>query len=347
MRATTPDHHAPLRGAAESGAFADSRAGMLAELRDGLSRAQKEIPSRYFYDERGSRLFEEITRLPEYYLTRAEREILERRMPEWAPRLGSRAVVELGAGSGAKTRVILDALRSVGTLECYVPVDVSAAFLREAAAAIRAEYPGLRVAPTEGDFTRRLRLPAPLLSPVLVSFLGSTIGNFPPPHDVELLARVARLMRRGDRLLLGTDLRKDPAVLEAAYDDARGVTAAFDRNALRVVNALHGADFEVDAFRHRAFYDRARHRVEMHLVAERAMTVRVPGAGVFHVAEGESIRTEVSCKYDRDSVRALLDAAGLRLAEWATDSGGRFALSIAARACTRTPAPAEPSARAD
>ncbi len=358
--------HAPAGGATESGASGATGAGatttttaaatrdamretMLAELVEGLSRAQKEIPSRYFYDDRGSRLFEEITRLPEYYLTRAEREILERRMPGWAARLRTRTVVELGAGSGEKTRIILHALREAGTLEAYVPVDVSAEFLHESARALRAAYPGLRVLPVAGDFTGRLHLPRTVPGPVLVVFLGSTIGNFAPPDDVALLARVARQMRVGDHLLLGTDLRKDPAVLEAAYDDAQGVTAEFDRNALRVVNAFHGADFDADAFRHEARYDRERHRIEMHLVAERDMTVRVPGAGTVRLVRGESIRTEVSCKYDRDAVRELLSGAGMRMVEWATDDEGRFALSIATRAdapASSSP-PSTPAARAD
>lgn len=308
---------------------ADVLADMLAELRDGLSRAQKEIPSRYFYDARGSALFEEITRLPEYYLTRAEREILAAWMPAWAARLRVRTVVELGAGSAAKTRIILDALRATGRLAAYVPVDVSAEFLCDSARALRAEYPGLRVRPVAGDFTRRIHLPRTVPAPVLVAFLGSTIGNFAPPDDTALLARVARQMRVGDHLLLGTDLRKDPAVLEAAYDDPRGVTAEFNRNALRVVNDVHGADFDVESFRHRAFYDRELHRIEMHLVAERDMTVHLPRAGDVHIRRGESIRTEVSRKFDRGAVGALLDAAGLRLVDWATDSAGLFALSLA------------------
>lgn len=305
-----------------------SRAEQLAELRAGLSRPQKELASRYFYDERGSELFEEITRLPEYYPTRAEREILERQMPAWASRLGSRTVVELGAGSAAKSRVILDSLRAAGTLHTYVPVDVSADFLEASARKVRAEYPGLRVQPAPGDFTHRIHLPDALPSPSLLVFLGGTIGNFAAPHDAELLTRFASLMRPGDHLLLGTDLRKDPAVLEAAYDDAQGVTAEFNLNALHVVNRLFGADFDVRDFHHRAFYDRELHRIEMHLVAGRDVRVRVPGAGDFRIARGESIRTEVSCKYDRASVRALLAAAGLRLSDWKTDSGDRFALSL-------------------
>ncbi len=326
-RATTTD---TARGAAlaRPSTRPASRAEQLAELRAGLSRPQKELSSRFFYDERGSELFEEITRLPEYYPTRAEREILERHMGTWAERLRSRTVVELGAGSAAKSRLILDALRAAGSLHSYVPVDVSADFLAATARRLRDEYPGLRVEPAAGDFTRRIHLPDRLPSPSLLVFLGGTVGNFAAPEDARLVARFAALMRPGDHLLLGTDLRKDPAVLEAAYDDAQGVTAEFNLNALRVVNEQFGADFDVADFGHRAFYDRELHRIEMHLVAERDVRVRVPGAGDFHIARGESIRTEVSCKYDRPSVRAMLAAAGLRLADWRTDADGRFALSL-------------------
>ena len=304
---------------------------MAAEVLAGLAAPQKTLPSKYFYDARGSALFERITELPEYYLTRAERRLLAHVMPAWARRSGARTLVELGAGSASKSRLVLDALRAAGALERYVPVDVSAEFLALTAHALRAEYPALDVAPLAADFTAGVALPADLARPLLVAFLGSTIGNFPPAEAVALLGGVAAGMAPGDRLLLGADLRKDVTRLEAAYDDAAGVTAAFNRNILLVVNDALGADFAPHAFRHRAVYDAAEHRIEMHLVADGEQVVRIPGHGVVRVADGESIRTEVSYKYDRAAIEALLDAAGLRLTDWATDDEDPFALALAER----------------
>ena len=307
---------------------ADAR--MLEEIREGLSRPQKELPPKYFYDARGSELFEEITRLPEYYLTRTERALLERWMPAWTAGLRPRALVELGAGSAAKTRIVLDAMRAAGGGEAYVPVDVSAEFLDQTAAAVRREYPGLRVVPAVADLCQALPLPDGLPGPVLHAFLGSTIGNFAPADAVALLERVRRGMGPEDRFLMGVDLRKDPARVEAAYNDAAGVTAEFNRNMLRVLNHRAGADFRPDAFRHRAFYHTGEHRIEMHLVSAHAQRVRVPGAGVFRLAAGESIRTEISCKHDRGSVDALFSAAGLEVREWETDDAGLYALVLGA-----------------
>lgn len=305
---------------------------MLAELREGLSRPQKELPPKYFYDARGSELFERITRLPEYYPTRTERALLERWMPAWAAALRPRALVELGAGSAAKTRVVLDAMTAAGAAERYVPVDVSAEFLAETAAALRAEYPALEVAPVVADVSVEWELPERLPEPTLFAFLGSTIGNFAPPEAARLLGRVRRAMRPGDRFLMGVDLRKDPARIEAAYDDAEGVTAEFNRNMLRVLNREAGADFDPDAWDHRAFYDRELHRVEMHLVARTPQTVRVPGVGAVRVAAGESIRTEISCKHDRGSVDAMFASAGLGVERWETDPEGLYAIALAAPA---------------
>jgi L-histidine N-alpha-methyltransferase len=307
-------------------------ARMRAEVIEGLSRPQKELPSRYFYDARGSALFEEITRQPEYYLTRAERALLERAAPELACRLRSRTLVELGAGSAAKTRILLDALRAAGGADAYVPVDVSGEFLAVTAHELRADYPGLTVIPVVADFTAELHLPNELPSPRLVAFLGSTLGNFDDTAAVALLSRVAAELKPHDHFLLGVDLRKDVAVLEAAYDDARGVTAEFNRNLLRVVNRQIGTDFDVDAFRHRAFYERKRHRIEMHLVAERPLTVHLPGAADVRFAAGESVRTEISCKYSLESVARLLEAAGLRLDVWTPDAEGHYALALASSA---------------
>jgi L-histidine N-alpha-methyltransferase len=313
-------------------AIARANPRMLAEVAAGLSAPQKELPPKYFYDHRGSELFEEITRLPEYYLTRAERALLARWMPRLTAVLGPRTLVELGAGSAEKSRIILDAMHAAGTAERYVPIDVSAAFLAETAERLRREYPGLIVTPAVADISEELNLPRGMESPVLFAFLGSTIGNFYPPAAIRLLGRVRAAMRLGDRFLMGADLRKDPALIEAAYNDARGVTAEFNRNMLRVLDHELGADFDPDAFAHRAFYEPEANRIEMHLVATRPQTVRIPGVGVVRFAAGESIRTEISCKYDVASLAALFAAAGLRLESWQTDAGNRFALVVGAPA---------------
>jgi L-histidine N-alpha-methyltransferase len=303
---------------------------ILREVADGLSAPQKELSPKYFYDQRGSELFEEITRLPEYYPTRAERSILEAWMPSLVVRLGSRTLVELGAGSAEKSRVILDAMRRAGTAECYVPIDVSASFLSQTAARLRHEYPGLAVEPAVADIAEELNLPRRFARPALFAFLGSTIGNFYPPAAIRLLGRVRAAMEPGDRFLMGADLRKDVAVIEAAYNDSRGVTAEFNRNMLRVLNHELGADFDPEAFAHRAFYDRIAHRIEMHLVSEEGQTVTVPGIGAVAFAAGETLRTEISSKYDRASVAALFEPAGLRIDAWQTDPGGLFALVVGA-----------------
>jgi len=314
----------------EGAAVAPSRirSRMLAEVAAGLSAPQKELPPKYFYDQRGSELFEAITRLPEYYLTRAERGLLERWMPELISRLGARTLVELGAGSAAKTRFILDAMRGAGLARLYVPIDVSAAFLARTAARLRQEYPGLDVEPAVADISEELALPCDFPRPALFAFLGSTIGNFAPAEAVRLLARVRHHMLPGDHLLLGVDLRKDVARIEAAYNDSRGVTADFNRNMLLVLNRELGAEFDPDAFEHRAFYDTAAHRIEMHLVSTREQRVTVPGVGRVPFAAGESIRTEISCKHDRASVAELFDQAGLRLSLWRNDPEGLFALVV-------------------
>ncbi|HEX2091236.1 MAG TPA: L-histidine N(alpha)-methyltransferase [Longimicrobiaceae bacterium] len=303
--------------------------GILAELREGLSRPQKELPPKYFYDVRGSELFEAITRLPEYYLTRTERALLERWMPAWMDALRPRSLVELGAGSAAKTRIVLDAMRAAGSAERYVPVDVSAEFLAGTAERLRAEYPGVEVVPAVADISAEFHLPRDLPRPTLHAFLGSTLGNFAPAEAVALLGHVRRAMAEGDRFLLGVDLRKEPARIEAAYNDAAGVTAEFNRNMLRVLNREAGADFDVDAYEHRAFYNRREHRIEMHLVASRPQAVTVPGVGTIRLYAGESIRTEISCKHDRASIAAMFSAAGLAVAEWETDPEGLYALVLA------------------
>jgi L-histidine Nalpha-methyltransferase len=303
---------------------------MLDEVRAGLHRSPRELPSKYFYDERGSRLFEEITRLPEYYLTRAEREILIARGVEIAAATGARSLVELGAGSASKTRILLAALREQAPKVTYVPLDVSEDFLHETGAALQQEFPSLVVEPVVADIGVALDLPRTLDRPILFAFLGSTIGNFESKDAVLLLERVRDVMRPDDHFLLGVDLRKDPAVIHAAYNDAAGVTAEFNRNILRVMNAELDADFVPECFAHRAFYDEGEHRIEMRLDSVRDQVVHIPGIEPIVFARGESIRTELSHKYDRAAVEQLCAAAGLVVTHWFTDSRGQFALSLLA-----------------
>ena len=302
---------------------------MLAEVRAGLARSPKELSPKFFYDTRGSELFEQITELPEYYPTRTERALLTRWVPFWVARLAPRTLVELGAGSARKTRILLDAMRATGTAERYLPVDVSRDFLLEVARQLRAEYPGLGVVPTLADLAGEFRLPADLPHPVLYAFLGSTLGNFEPASAVRLLRTLRTTMAPADRLLLGLDLRKDPAEIERAYNDAAGVTAEFNRNMLRVLNRELGADFHPEAFWHHAFYNHREHRIEMHLVASAPQRVHIPEVGVVQFAAGESLRTELSYKYEQAQVERLLAAAGLVLEAWRTEHD-RYALLLAA-----------------
>jgi L-histidine N-alpha-methyltransferase len=306
-------------------------AELLRDVACGLSRPQKELPPKYFYDRRGSELFEEITRLPEYYLTRTERALLDCWSGTLMTALRPAALVELGAGSADKTRLLLDAMVYAGSGEVYVPIDVSAEFLEDAAEQLRAEYSTLCIEPVVGDMTEPLALGDDLPAPALIAFLGSTIGNFDSPSARRLLRNVARAMRPGDRFLLGADLHKDPHVIEAAYNDRQGVTAEFNLNVLRVLNRELGANFDVRAFEHRAFYDRALHRIEMHLVSTDDQEVSIPGVGPVRFAGGESIRTEISCKYDRESLASLLGAANMRIDRWITDAHASYALVVATR----------------
>ncbi|MEZ7005878.1 L-histidine N(alpha)-methyltransferase [Streptomyces sp. AD55] len=300
-------------------------AALRADVLAGLTATPKWLPPKWFYDARGSELFEEITALPEYYPTRAEREILADRAGEIAAATGARTLVELGSGSSEKTRYLLDALTS---LRGYVPVDVSESALTGAGRALAAERPGLEVHALLADFTSALTLP-PTPGPRLVAFLGGTIGNLLPAERAAFLASVRAMLAPGDALLLGTDLVKDPDVLVRAYDDAAGVTAAFDKNVLAVVNRELGADFEPDAFDHVALWDAGREWIEMRLRARTAQTVKVGALGLaVHFAAGEELRTEVSAKFRREGVSAELAAAGLELSHWWTDGEGRFALSL-------------------
>ncbi|MFF4325021.1 L-histidine N(alpha)-methyltransferase [Streptomyces sp. NPDC001591] len=291
----------------------------------GMTSVPKELPPKWFYDARGSELFEEITRLPEYYPTRAEREILLERAREIAAVSGARTLVELGSGSSEKTRHLIEALPA---LETYVPVDVSESALTGAAETLLAAHPGLKVHALLADFTAPLHLPKSP-GPRLVVFLGGTIGNLLPAQRAEFLASVRAMLSPGDALLLGTDLVKDESVLVAAYDDARGVTAEFDKNVLAVIDRELGADFHTADFDHVAVWNREHEWIEMRLRARSAVTVKIRELDlVVPFAEGEEILTEVSAKFRQEGVRKELAEAGLELSHWWTDAAGRFALSL-------------------
>jgi L-histidine N-alpha-methyltransferase len=308
---------------------ADLAASLRSDVRAGLTATPKVLPPKYFYDGRGSELFEDITRLPEYYQTRAEASILAARAPEIADLTKASSLVELGSGSSEKTRLLLDALRDLGSLDTYVPVDVSADALEQAVPGLLAAYPGLDVHGVVADFERQLdRLPGN--RPRLVAFLGGTIGNLEPEQRAAFLATVGSTLQPGDALLLGTDLVKDPARLVRAYDDAAGVTAEFNLNVLRVVNRELGATFDLDAFEHVALWDAEQEWVEMRLRSLREQTVDVPGLSLtVRYADGEEMRTEVSAKFREDGVAGELTTAGLRLDQWWTDAAGDFALALA------------------
>jgi L-histidine N-alpha-methyltransferase len=328
---TTIEHRLP----------ADYRAASLrADALAGLTATPKSLPPKWFYDAQGSALFEKITELPEYYPTRAERAILRAVAPEIAALTGAATLVELGSGSSEKTRLLLSALRDAGTLRGYVPVDVSESALAAAGDALSAEYPGLAVHAVVADFEKYLGVPSDPGNgttagddndgPRLVAFLGSTIGNMVPAERAVFLRRVRAQLRPGDAFLLGTDLVKDPAVLVAAYDDSAGVTAAFNKNVLAVLNAELGADFDLDAFDHVALWDPEREWIEMRLRAASAQTVLVAGLGLtVEFAAGEEMRTEVSAKFREAGVRTELAAAGLAVRSWWTDPAGQFGLSLA------------------
>jgi len=295
----------------------------------GLTADPKVLPPKWFYDARGSELFEEITRLPEYYPTRRERAILTTAAGEIAELTGADTLVELGSGSSEKTTLLLDALRAHGTLRRYVPVDVSDTALLEASETLVAAYPGLVVHGVIADFEAHLdRLPGG--GRRLVAFLGSTIGNLDPPTRATFLSEIRAGMADGDALLLGTDLVKPVERLVAAYDDAQGVTAAFNKNVLSVINRELDADFDVDAFEHRAVWDPQNEWIEMRLRSTRAQTVDVAGLDLrVKFEDGEEMRTEISTKFRRERLEAELAAAGLRLTRWWTDDDGDFGLSLA------------------
>jgi L-histidine Nalpha-methyltransferase len=303
-------------------------ASLRADALAGLTATPKSLPPKWFYDDLGSELFDKITRLDEYYPTRAEREILATVAADVAAATRPTTLVELGSGTADKTGLLLDALRARGTLTDYVPIDVSESALVTASSRMTARYGGLRVRAVLSDFTAHLGLPA-ADGPRLVAFLGGTIGNLLPDERAAFFAGLRAELRAGDSLLLGTDLVKDPAVLVAAYDDAAGVTAEFNKNILRVLNTELGADFDLDEFEHVARWDADAEWIEMRLRSTTDQTVWLPGIDLnVSFGAGEEMRTEISAKFSRAAVAAELAAARLDLRRWWTDSAGRFGLSL-------------------
>ncbi len=299
------------------------------DVLDGLTKPFKELPPKHFYDARGAELFDQICELPEYYPTRTERSILQEAAERLASATGAEELVELGSGTAAKTRVLLDALHRAGTLKLYVPVDVTESMVRDCAHELTEEFPGLRVHGVIGDFERHLdRVPAPE-GPRVVVFLGGTIGNFPPGSRRRFLREIAKLLGPEDHLLMGTDLVKDPEILTQAYDDAQGVTAEFNRNLLRVLNRELQADFDPDDFEHVALFDREHEWIEMRLRARRAHTTTVRDLGLsVHFEEGEEMRTEISAKFTQERVEHDLAASGLEIVDWLTDPEQLFAITL-------------------
>jgi L-histidine N-alpha-methyltransferase len=299
------------------------------DVLDGLTRPFKELPPKHFYDARGAELFDRICDLPEYYPTRAERAILERTATELAELTGAVELVELGSGTAAKTRVLLDALHGAGTLQRYVPVDVTESMVRDCAERLTEEYPGLRVHGVIGDFERHLDGVPAAIGPRIVAFLGGTVGNFQPGSRRRFLRSIGRLLGPDDHLLMGTDLVKDPGVLEAAYDDEQGVTAEFNLNVLRVLNRELDADFDPDDFDHVALFDTDHEWIEMRLRARREHTTLVRALDLpVHFDAGEEVRTEISAKFTPERLQGDLAAAGLELVRWFTDPDELFALTL-------------------
>ena len=312
---------------------ADTAAKMAGDVRAGLLSKPKELAPKYFYDERGSQLFEWITELEEYYPTRAERSILARRAAEIVTAASApSALIELGSGSAAKTRHLLSAMRDAACLGTYVPVDISEEITHETARTLVDEYPGLRIRGLVCDFEHHLERIPRSDEARLIAFLGGTIGNLYPDARREFLSRLAALMGPEDRLLLGTDLVKDSARLEAAYDDAEGVTAEFNKNVLHVLNRELGADFDLDAFEHVARYDEPEARMDIRLRSLAAQAVRLDGLGLtVEFAAGEEMRTEISTKFTRASLDAVYAESELAMTDWFTDAAGDYALSLARR----------------
>jgi len=305
-------------------------AALRADVAHGLTRDPKQLPPKWFYDAHGSELFEEVTRLPEYYPTRVEREILRSRAADIARATGARTLVELGSGSSDKTRLLIAALTERSGPLCYIPVDVSESALKGAAGVLLADHPDLAVHALVADFQAGLALPRERPGPTLVAFLGGTVGNLLPVERARFLSGVRSLLAPGDALLLGTDLVKDPGVLVAAYDDAQGVTAAFNKNVLAVLDRELGADFHLADFDHVARWDAEHEWIEMRLRARTAVTAKIPALDLaVDFAPGEELRTEISAKFREGGVREELAAARMELSHWWTDDDGRFALSLA------------------
>ncbi|MFL5898989.1 MAG: L-histidine N(alpha)-methyltransferase [Solirubrobacterales bacterium] len=313
---------------------ADAAAKMAQDVREGLCSFPKEVAPKYFYDERGSLLFERITELPEYYPTRAEREILTSRSTEIHAAAGCPAtLVELGSGSAAKTRHLLSAMRECGSLETYVPVDISEEITQRTAAELVEEYPGLDVCGLVCDYEQHLERVPHGSGTRMIAFLGGTIGNLYPRERHAFLERIGALLGPEDHLLLGTDLIKETARLEAAYNDSAGLTAEFNKNVLAVLNSQLGADFDLDAFEHVARYDEEAERMDIRLRSLLAQEVRLEGLDLeIEFAYGEEMRTEISTKFTRERIAAAYDGAGLELRGWFTDTAGDYALSLAAPA---------------
>ena len=304
-------------------------AGLAEDVREGLSCPFKEIPPKYFYDERGSALFEAITELPEYYPTRIERSILGAEAEAIVTAAGPTTLIELGSGAASKTRCLLDAMRDTGTLETYVPVDISEEITRRVADELVAEYEALRVHGIVCDYETHLER-VPREEGALIAFLGGTIGNFRPGPRRSFLARIATLMYQEDRFLLGTDLVKNSAVLEAAYNDSAGITAEFNKNVLHVLNRELDADFDPDLFEHVAFFDEENEWIDIRLrsLAEQFIDLKALDMRT-HFARNEEMRTEISTKFTRERLEASYAGAGLELVEWWTDPDSLYALSLA------------------
>ncbi|MDE3069832.1 MAG: L-histidine N(alpha)-methyltransferase [Acidobacteriota bacterium] len=313
----------------ESHLGSDGERSLARDALEGLTRPFKELPPKHFYDARGAELFDRICELPEYYATRAERAILDDHAREIARLTAAAELVELGSGTASKTRLLLGALHAQGTLVRYLPLDVTESMVRECAHELTARFPGLRVHGVVGDFERHLdRLP-PAVGPRLVVFLGGTIGNFEPVARRELVRAIAELLSPGDHLLMGVDLVKDPAVLEAAYDDRAGVTAEFNRNVLHVLNRELDGNFDPDDFEHVAFFDPREEWIEMRLRSRREHTVHLSSLDLpVHFRRGEEMRTEISAKFTPGRVSRDLAGAGLQLVRWLTDAEERFALTL-------------------
>lgn len=307
-----------------------TRSRELTEIIDGLSKPHKQISPKYFYDERGSQLFDEITRLPEYYLTNTEVGIMQDNIAEMAELVGEQAsLIEFGSGSSIKTRILLDHLSE---LAAYVPVDISEEFLRESADRLQADYPHIEVLPVVADFTKQFQLPSPRVPPIrnIVYFPGSTIGNFEHDMALQLLRVMYHEAGAGGALLIGVDLQKDPQIIEDAYNDGAGITAEFNLNVLHRLNRDYGANFDVDEFAHSANYDEREGRIVMELVSQANQTVRVANAE-FEFADSEVILTEYSHKYTREGFAEMAGEAGFNVAKVWTDGKQLFSVQFLTR----------------